>query len=255
MSVQWRSAGLAVLPVATLLLLWEAVSRSGAVNPLLFPPPSRVAAALAAMTADGTLLQDAAASGWRVIAGVCAGAYAGIAAGLLTGRSAAWNRALAPVINMLRPLPPVAIIPLVIVWFGIGDAAKIFSIAMAAFFPVWLNTHAGAAGVAHEHLWSARLLTRSRILILTRVILPAALPFIVVGLRTAIATGFVMVFVSELAGAESGLGYRISITQLAFRVDRMMAALAVLALLCALADLSLSAAVRRLFPWLPRLHD
>jgi len=231
------------------ILLWEAVSRSGAVSPLLFPPPSAVAFALLDPTFVRMLAYDAATSVWRALVGLALATVTGVFVGLITGRIARFGAAVSPVIDALRPLPPIAIIPLVIVWFGIGDGAKIFSIAFAAFFPVWLNTHAGAAAIPDEYMWSAQLLTRSRFAILWGIVFPAALPSIVTGVRAAIATAFVMVFVSELAGAGAGIGYRISVMQLAYRVDRMVAALAVLALLAATCDRLFQACVARCFPW------
>lgn len=251
MSASLRRIGPSLLSLSVLFAAWETASRSGVVNALLFPPPTKVFAALWQLTFDGTLPGDALVSIWRVLAGIVIGSAAGIAAGLLTGRIVAIDRVLSPVIHLLRPLPPVAIIPLVIVWFGIGDAGKIFSISLAVFFPVWLSAHTGARSVMPEYLWSAALLTRSRVILFTRVIFPAALPFVAAGIRTAVAIAFIMVFVSELAGAESGLGYRISITQLAYRVDQMMAGLGVLAALSALFDLVIRRASIRLFPWLP----
>ncbi|OGJ57519.1 hypothetical protein A2881_03685 [Candidatus Peribacteria bacterium RIFCSPHIGHO2_01_FULL_55_13] len=254
MSAHVKRIGLLCAPVVALLFVWEIISRSAVINPLLFPPPSLVALALWELIRNGVLIVDAAVSLWRVLAGLSIGILLGVSTGLLTGRMQTLDSVMSPAINFLRPLPPVAIIPIVIVWLGIDDAAKIFSIALAVFFPVWLNTHIGAQRVVQEYLWSAELLTRSKFTIFSRVVLPAALPFIVAGVRTAISTAFIMVFVSELAGAQSGLGYRISITQLAYRVDQMMAGLVVLALFSALCDRVFTRTVLRLFPWLS-LHQ
>ena len=128
-----------VLPIIVLIALWEFVSRSGFVNPALFPPPSRVAVALWRMITAGTLFSDLRDSLWRLLAGLFIGSAVGVILGLLTGRVKSFAAALSPIIQILRPLPPVAIIPLVIVWFGIDDGAKIFSIAFAVFFPVWIK--------------------------------------------------------------------------------------------------------------------
>src|SRR5439155_10912565 len=111
-----------------------------------------------------------------------------------------------------RPLPPLAIITLVIVWFGIGEISKVFSIAFAVFFPVWINTHLGAREVPKTFIWSARTLGVKGVSILWKVIFPAAIPFVVAGLRTGVSLTFVMVFVSELAGASAGIGYKISVS-------------------------------------------
>lgn len=239
-----------ILPIIVLLVLWEFVSRDGFVNAALFPPPSQVATALEGMTVDGTLFSDLRDSLWRLFAGLCIGSVLGMIFGLLTGRVRSFATALSPIIHILRPLPPVAIIPLVIVWFGIDDSAKIFSIAFAVFFPVWINAHIGALRVPHVFLWSAKLLTHSPFRILREVVFPAALPFIVAGIRIGIALGFVMVFVSELSGASGGLGYRISITQAAYRIDEMIAALFVLGALGAITDQLFVFGTHKLFPWM-----
>ena len=239
--------GLAIL---ILLIVWELISRSRLVPISLFPPPTKVALAFAEMARSGELLRDIQASLWRAVVGFALGGAAGICIGLLTGRIKVLNTYLSPVIQLFRPLPPVAIIPLIIVWFGIGEVSKLFAIAFAVFFPVWINTHVGAQEIPKAFLWSAKTLRVGGVPVLWKVIFPAALPFILTGLRTGIAMAFIMVFVSELAGASAGIGYQISISQLAYRVDRMMADLILLALFGALADLLITRYFWWQFPWL-----
>lgn len=231
-------------------MLWEAISRSDVVNSALFPPPSKVVLALADLVTSGELLIDIRASYFRLLVGLAIGTVFGITLGLLTGRIKAVADVISPLIQIFRPLPPVAIIPLIIVWMGIGETAKVFSTAFAVFFPVWLSAHLGAQQIPKRLLWSASTLTHSKIRIFRSVIFPAALPFIIAGLRTAIAIAFVMVFVSELAGASEGIGYRISTSHLAYRIDKMIAALAILGASGALADYLFSQGVLRIFPWL-----
>jgi NitT/TauT family transport system permease protein len=238
------------LPVIAFLLAWEVVSRSGVVNAALFPPPTKVFSALIEMMRSGEMLRDMRASYLRLFVGLCGGTIIGVSIGLLTGRVRSISEALTPLIQVFRPLPPVAIIPLVIVWFGIGEMAKFFSIGFAVFFPVWLNTHLGAQQVPQRLLWSASTLTSSRLKIFWRVIFPAALPFTVAGLRVGISVAFVMVFVAELAGASEGIGYQISVANLAYRIDRMIAALAVLGASGALADYLFTKGSLRIYPWL-----
>lgn len=239
-----------ILPIIVVSLLWEFISRSGFVNVSLFPPPSKVAVALWGMIVSGTLITDLMDSVWRLVVGLVVGSGLGILLGLATGRSKAFARALNPIIQVLRPLPPVAIIPLIIVWFGIDDGAKIFSIAFAVFFPVWIGAYLGAQQIPQTFLWSARLFTISKLRMFREVIFPASLSFIISGIRTAIAIGFVMVFVSELSGASSGLGYRISISSLSYRIDEMIAALIVLGALGATTDQLFVLFTRKVFPWL-----
>src|ERR1700704_6627720 len=203
---------LRALPIALLLVLWELASRFAVSNSALFPPPSRVAMAVRVWSRSGELSRDLKASALRLLVGFLGGGVAGIAAGLATGRSKIADAILGPGVQAVPPLPPRAIIPLVIVWFGIGDGAKIFSTSFAVFFPTWINTHLGASSIPLEYLRSAQLLTRSRWAKVLYVVLPASLPFIVAGLRNSIAVAFVMVYVNELAGASSGLGYQISIS-------------------------------------------
>lgn len=239
-----------ILPIVFTLVLWEIISHSGFVSPTLFPPPSKVATAFWGMITAGTLLTDLRYSLWRLLAGLFMGSAIGVIVGLLTGRIKTFATTLTPIIQILRPLPPVAIIPLVIVWFGIDDGAKIFSIAFAVFFPVWINTHIGVRQIPQAFLWGAKLLTKSPVKIIREVVFPATLPFSIAGIRIGIAVAFIMVFVSELAGASSGLGYRISVTHLAYRIDEMMAALFVLGALGAIADQFFVLGARKLFPWI-----
>lgn len=241
--------GQRLLPVLVTLGLWELLSRTAVANPRLFPPPTEVAAALRAWALSGSLWTDVRVSYVRMAGGLLGGGVLGVLVGMLTGRTR-WGTALGPILQIFRPLPPVAIIPLVIVWFGIGNAAKVFSIGFAVLFPVWINTHLAAESIPREYLWSARMLGASKLRTLYRVVFPAALPGIVAGLRTSVAIAFIMVYVAEIAGASSGIGYRISVAHLAYRIDLMMAALIVLALAGALADWLVARVVGWLFPWI-----
>jgi ABC-type nitrate/sulfonate/bicarbonate transport system permease component len=242
----------ALISICGLLGLWEFASHSGLVNPLLFPPPSAVWDALVEWAESGELLTDVVVSYKRVIIGLLIGSVFGIILGMATGRNSIADNYVTPLIQILRPLPPVSIVPLVIVWFGIGETGKIFSISFACFFPVWINTHLGASQIPIEYLRSAKILTKSSLKRYLYVLVPATIPSIVAGLHTAIAFAFVMVYVSEIAGASSGIGYQISITHLAYRIDKMMAALSILALAGALADLVFAQTVNYLFPWIKK---
>ena len=201
----------------------------------------------------GELVRDISTSLWRVIAGLIIGSVIGILAGLVTGRIKSLDAALSPILNILRAFPPVAIIPLVIVWFGIDEVAKLFSISFAVFFPIWISAHTGARSVPQNYLRAAKSLSCSTFRKFTKIIFPAALPFIIAGVRIGIAMAFIMVFVSELAGASAGLGYQISVSHLAYRIDRMIAALAVLGILGALTDSLFMAAIRKYFPWVKKI--
>lgn len=239
-----------IASVIAFLAAWELISRTGIVPVQLFPPPTQILVAWGHWATSGEMTRDLLASFWRVVLGFLLGSVGGVLMGVACGYYRPVNSLIAPIANLFRPLPPVALIPLFIIWAGIGDLAKIESIAYASFFPVWLNTVLGVSHIDTKYLWSAKSLNLPSRLLWTRVIFPAALPFIIAGLRGAISVAFVMVFVSELAGASSGIGYQINASHLAYQVDRMMAALVTLGMLGAGSDYLVSVCAGWLFPWL-----
>jgi NitT/TauT family transport system permease protein/sulfonate transport system permease protein len=236
--------------IVMLLVIWEIISRAELVSPSLFPPATKVALAFAEMFHSGELQRDVPTSLMRAITGLALGSIFGIIIGIITSRVETLDSYLSPAIQLFRPLPPVAIIPLVIVWLGIGEASKLFSISFAVFFPVWINTYVGARQVPRPLLWSAHSLRVRGFAVLWKVILPASLPFIMAGIRIGVSIAFVMVFVSELAGASAGVGYQIAVSHLAYRVDRMIAALIILGMLGYVTDWVLAKSLRRVFPWI-----
>lgn len=236
--------------IIVFLIIWEVTARAQLIHISLFPPPTKVAMAFVEMAWSGELQRDIPTSLLRAVVGLAMGSTLGIIIGIITARIKKVDNYLSPLIQLFRPLPPVAIIPLIIIWFGIGEISKLFSISFAVFFPVWINTYVGSREVPKTLIWSAHTLRVKGVAVLWKVILPSALPFIVVGVRVGIATAFIMVFVSELAGASAGIGYQISNSHLAYRADRMIAALIVLGVLGYLTDLVLTRSVKLMFPWL-----
>ena len=241
-----------IVPILIFIILWHIISTSGFVNITLFPPPTKVFLAFAELWNSGELLLDIEVSMWRVFAGLFIGSLLGIFFGLLTGRINIINKSLSPLFHAFRSFPPVAIIPLVIAWFGIGETAKLFSISFAVFFPVWINSNIGASTIPVFYLRAASTLTKSFFKKWLKVILPASLPFIVAGIRTGIAIAFIMIFVSELAGSSSGLGYLISVSHLAYRIDKMIAGLILLGLFGASADYIFVKLMKKNFPWIEK---
>ena len=199
---------------------------------------------------SGRLTHDLASSLWRAYAGLTLGVLAGALIGVIAGQVAWLRNAVVPIVSLFRPIPPVAMIPLVIVWAGIGDASKVLSTAFACFFPMFTAAYQGATNVPESYLWAARSAGLSGTAVLARIVFPATLNVAIAGLRVSIAVAFVMCFVSELAGSSQGLGYEISTMSLNYRIDRMMAALGVLAASAAVTDVVAVGFIGFVCPWI-----
>lgn len=169
--------------------------------------------------------------------------------GFATGRIRAVYDAIAPLMNFLRSTPSVALVPLSIVWLGIGDAAKFFVIGWGVFFPVWIATHTGVRNVTRAYEWAARSLGAGRIRLLTEVIFPEALPYIASGVRIGIATGFFALAAAEMAGAYAGVAFRIFFAQQGFHTDEMMVAILTIGALGLVADRIFVVLARLAIPW------
>lgn len=242
-----------IVPILIFIILWQTIPTSGLINKTLFPPPTEVFSAFIELSNSGELLLHIKSSILRVFLGLSIGSILGIIFGLLTGRIQLIDKSLSPLFNIFRSFPPVAIIPLVIAWFGIGETAKLFSISFAVFFPVWINSHIGASSISVYYLRAASTLTKSISKKFLKVILPASLPFIVAGIRTGIAVAFIMIFVSELAGSSSGIGYLISVSHLAYRIDKMIVGLILLGFFGALTDYIFVRLIKWRFPWIEKM--
>jgi len=238
-----------VLSVPLFLTLWQGLSISGWVNQTLFPSPLLVLASLAHHAMSGQLWRDLWASGSRVTIGYGLGAAAGILAGVLTGRNRLAGNLLVPVFQMLRPIPPVALVPIVILWFGLSETGKWFLVVWGVFFAVWISAHLGVQRVDPVLLRAAACLGARPSAVLVHVVLPAALPTTFVGLRTAIGISFFTLVAAELAGAFAGIAYRIELSHQNMQTAEMMAGLVALGLLSALADKGFGLLARRLVRW------
>ena len=237
------------LPVPLLLILWEMIARCGYLNEALFPAPSAAFHTFLDMLASGELVKDTLVTLARAIAGFLVGSGLGIVAGTLTARIRLVDQSLGQIIQLLRPIPPIAIVPLVVVWLGLGEFSKLTIIAWGVFFPVWVNTYVGVSRVSKELSWAAMSLGASPKRLLFCVVLPAALSHVVAGMRVAVAIALICVVVAEMVGAYIGLGYRINTSYMVFRVDRMIVGLAMLGVLGAILDRLFVRFISKIMPW------
>jgi ABC-type nitrate/sulfonate/bicarbonate transport system permease component len=230
-----RALALRLGAIAAFLALWSLLS--GAVmmlklfNPIFLPGPWLVLGNVLDMAIRGQLWIHLAATLERVALGFGAGAVLGVGLGLAAGHLTPIRHIVEPLVELLRPIPPLAMLPMFIVWVGIGETSKIGFITYATFFPIFLTTITGVRQIDPILLRAAQSLGARGIGLFTRVILPAALPDILTGLRLGVALAFFVIVISEFIGAEHGLGYLINDGRNFFLVPQMLGAAVVLGLL------------------------
>ena len=238
-----------LLPLVVLAAAWQAASSSGLLPKAVLPSFWEVAAALGSLVRSGEIFPHTVASFARAGAGFGIAVIGGIALGLVMARVRAVQRAVEPVLLLIYPVPKPALIPLFMIWLGIGDASKVTVIALACLLPVVVATFNGARSVDDMLLWSARARGTSERRLLWRVVLPAALPQIAAGVRTAIAIAIIVLVSSEFISAETGLGYLIFSYGGVGADDAMLAVVIYLAVLGYLLDRFYLAGLRRLLSW------
>jgi ABC-type nitrate/sulfonate/bicarbonate transport system permease component len=205
-----RSLLLRYSPLLLLAILWELAPRLGLVNPESLPPLSAVAHAWVGLLLSGDLVRNGLSSLGNLVAGLTLGVAVGVALGVLM----AWYRPIEilvnPLIRVIYPIPRSALIPVMILWFGLGAASKIASVFLGCLLPVVLSAYNGARGVDKALVWSALSAGASRRAILWEVVIPAAMPEILAGIRNALALSFILLVASEFLIGQHGLGYLIS---------------------------------------------
>lgn len=244
-----RSTIRGTLSLAGIVALWALVTETGFANTDLFPSPRMVAAAAVDLWREGLMQEDLVISLSRAAIGFAIGATAGVLVGLCTGRIAAVGHVTKPFLNLLRPIPAIALVPVAIVWFGIGEASKYFVIAYTVFLAVWLNTDHGASHVAETYIRASRSLGAGTWREFFEVVVPAAAPHIVAGLRMGAALAFLALVAAELTGASAGIGYRIQEARNFIRTDRMFVGLILLGILGATLDQIFLRLSRRFVHW------
>ena len=249
MSTQVKKFGQWLISLTGVVILWSLFANSGFISQDLFPTPGQVWAAAVELYIDGVLVSDLKISMKRAAVGFSIGASLGILVGLLTARVKIVTIALEPFLNLLRPIPAIALVPIAIVWFGIGEGFKYFVISYTVFLAVWLNTHAGASEVASTYIRAARSLGASKFREFFEVVIPAAAPHIVVGLRLGTALAFLSLVAAELSGASSGIGFRLQDARQFMRTDRMFVGLIELGILGASLDAVFVYLSKRIVHW------
>ncbi|MEU8881382.1 ABC transporter permease [Streptomyces hydrogenans] len=234
-----------------LLLVWQAASATGALAPEVLASPGTIARSAADLVADGTLPTAMGVSLRRVAAGLLIGGAVGTALALLSGLSRLGEDLVDATVQMLRTVPWVGLIPLLIIWLGIGEAPKVALIALGTAFHLYLNVYAGIRGVDAQLVEAGQSLGLGRWGLVRHVVLPGALPGAMTGLRYALATAWLALVFGESINADAGIGFLMNQAREFFRTDVIVVCLVVYAFLGLLADAVVRTLERLLLQWRP----
>lgn len=254
-----------LVPVAA-IAIWQTASSLGWINPLVLPSPWAVVLKwfeyLLPLTPygpdsgsrlqwmfSGELIHDAIGSLYRVVVGFLIGAGLALPLGLLMGSSKRIYALMNLTVQVIRPIPPIAYIPLAILWFGLGNPPALFLISLGAFFPVLMNTIAGVRQVDSIYLRAARNLGANQRTLFMRVMLPASVPYILSGVRIGIGTAFIVVIVAEMIAVSNGLGFRIMEAREYFWSDKIIAGMITIGLLGLAIDIGMSRLNNYMLRW------
>jgi NitT/TauT family transport system permease protein len=264
----WQEAAIGLVVPVVAIGIWQWVAVNGWVNENVLPSPLEVARKWMAYLLPLQEFKDYAGGGWwswafsgelivdslgslyRVVVGFAVGAGLALPLGLAMGASRGVYAWFNPLVQLLRPIPPIAYIPLSILWFGLGNPPAVFLIALGAFFPVLMNTIAGVRQVDGIYLRAARNLGAGGTTMFLRVILPAAVPYILTGMRIGVGTAFIVVIVSEMIAVNNGLGFRILEAREYFWSAKIIAGMITIGLL----GLAIDSGMNRVNNYLLRWH-
>jgi taurine transport system permease protein len=249
----WRLIAISVGSVLWVLTLWQLSGSLHWIDPLLLPPPSEIATSTWELLETGyrqvPLWQHFGVSVLRALTAFFVAILTGIPVGLAMGLSPTVGAALNPFVQFLRPIPKIALIPLTVVWFGIGEGSKFFLIFLSCFLTVAVGAAAAVANVSQGRLRAARVLGANRRQIYTHVLLPAAAPELFTAVRLAVGIGWTSLIAAEMVAATSGIGWMVMNAGAYLRTDVVMLGIVILGFTGYLFDLALVLAQRASVPW------
>ncbi|WP_255581245.1 ABC transporter permease subunit [Caballeronia sp. dw_276] len=232
-----------------LLIVWELFARLGALSPNVLPAPSKVALTAFQLVKEGRLIGDMAVSLLRAATGFVIGGSIGFALGTAVGFSKVAEAFLDRNVQMLRAIPFLAVLPLVIVWFGVGEAGKIFLVSLGVMFPIYINTVLGIRQVDPKLIELGRVLGLSNRTLIRRIVLPGALPSVLAGVRYALATAWLALVVAETIATSTGIGFLAMDAREFLRTDVIVLTIVIYAVIGVLADALARFLERRLLSW------
>lgn len=244
-----KAGGIYLAVPVTGLAIWQLLSATGYIRPVILPPPAQVVEVSWQLIRSGELGNHVLSSAVRVLEGFALAAVSGLVLGIGIGLSRTTGRLAELPIQLIKPIPPIAWIPLAILWFGIGEWAKIYLIFIGAFFPVLINTIDGIRQTDGRFVELARILEVPRARFIRQVILPGALPQIMTGLRIGLNVAWMCVVAAELVAASSGVGFLIMDARQLSQTDVVLAGMVTMGVLGKLTDDSLRHVEVRLIKW------
>jgi sulfonate transport system permease protein len=238
-----------LLGPALLLLVWTLGAFAGLIDPRVLPSPWATAETAVHLIAEGRLQANLAISAWRAAQGLAIGVSVGLAVSLVAGLSLVGGYLFDGLVQIKRAIPTLALIPLVVIWFGIGEAMKVTVISLAVFIPIYLNTHTALRGIETRYVELAETLGLGRAAFIRHVVLPGALPGFMLGLRFGVMSAWLALVVVEQLNATSGIGYMINLARTYAQTDVIVVGIVVYALLGLASDMAVRALERRLIAW------
>ncbi len=237
-----------ILPII-IIISWELLSRFGVFPTYQLPAPTTILQTIRGMASDGTLWSHIGITTYRVFAGFFIGTIVAVILGSLVGFYQKAEQLFDPMIQAFRSIPSLAWVPLFILWMGIGEPSKVTMIALGVFFPVYLNIVSGIINVDRKLIEVGKIYRLNTIQLVYRIILPAALPSFLVGLRSGLGLGWMFVVAAELMGASQGLGYLLVLGQNTLSPETILASIILFALIGKLSDWVLKVIEKRALHW------
>lgn len=255
--LEWRKqqrkgrmkAALTISSPLLLLVLWEFLSQSGLIDSRFFPPPTQIVSTFTSLLTSGELFSHMGISLFRILAGFLLGVIPGIIIGLCMGLYAPIRHFVSPLIMALMPIPTLALLPLILIVFGIGETSKIVTIAGSVFFPVVINTVAGVITIDSIYIDVAKNYGASQKDFFLKIALPGSLPVMLEGIQMGQAIALLTIVAAEMMGAQSGIGYLIWTSYSAFLLKEMFVGLILISFFGYLFSLLIRALQRKLLPW------
>lgn len=232
-----------------MLMLWELLSRTGILDVRFFPPPTAIVETFIDMIRSGILFEHVGVSLYRIFLGFLLGVVPGVVIGLLMGLYSPIRHFISPIVMALMPIPTLALLPIIILLFGIGDLSKVITIALSVFFPVVINTVAGVVNIDSIYLDVAKNYGAGKVSFFTKIALPGALPVMLEGIQMGQAIALLTIVAAEMMGATSGIGFLIWTSYKAFLLQQMYVGLILISFFGYLFSLFLRGLQKKMVPW------